>query len=138
MSIMSNKPIRMGKGLLFITNPCDNVRIFHFNYVSRFPQCSCPEGHHMIIVCNHRDADENICGAVFDVSTRQKFYKFICTHYNRVHRGPITKWISFSLYFFFNNNFRRLKQKNVIKWKIKVKVKKEKINKLLIISSVSA
>ena len=91
MSIMSDKPIRMGKGMLFITNPCDNLRFLHVNFVSRFPQCSCPEGHHMIIVCNHRDADENICGRVFDVSTRKQWHYFIYAHYNRVHRGPITK-----------------------------------------------
>ena len=84
-------PIRFGLGKIFITNPCDNLRFFHNNYVRRFPQCSCPEGHNMIIVCNHRDADGNICGKVFDVSTRLKFNRFVSAHYNRVHRGPITK-----------------------------------------------
>ena len=91
MSKEGEKPVRLGKGLLFITNPCDDLRYFHNKYVKHFPRCSCPEGHYMIIVCNHRDADGNICGRVFDVSTRKKFNNFISAHYNRVHKRPITK-----------------------------------------------
>ena len=91
MSKKVEKPIRFGMGKIFITNPCDNLRFFHNNYVRSFLRCSCPEGHHMIIVCNHRDADGNICGRVFDVSTREQWYHFVYTHYKRVHRGPITK-----------------------------------------------
>ena len=91
MSIRVN-PINVGRGMIFITNPCDKLLSIHGDYVRRFPQCSCPEGHTMIIVCNHRDADgDDICGEVFDVSTRIKFNRFVSAHYNRVHRGPITK-----------------------------------------------
>ena len=120
MSIKVQKPINFGRGMIFITNPCDKLLSIHGDYVSRFPQCSCPEGHHMIIVCNHRNGDgDDICGRVFDVSTREQWHYFIYAHYNRVHKRPITKWISFSLYFFFqffflNNNFRRFKQKMLL------------------------
>ena len=92
MSIKVQKPINFGRGMIFITNPCDKLLPIHGDYVRRFPQCSCPEGHTMIIVCNHRNAyGDDICGEVFDVSTREKWYHFVSAHYNRVHRGPITK-----------------------------------------------
>ena len=92
MSIKVQNPINVGRGMIFITNPCDKLLSIHSDYVSRFPQCSCPEGHTMIIVCNHRNGDgDDICGEVFDVSTREKWYHFVSAHYNRFHRGPITK-----------------------------------------------